>query len=502
MTVALQTGGFDWIVVGAGSGGAAVARRLAERGSGTVLLLEAGPPDTDYSAVADPSAWVSLMGGPLDWGMAYAPAPHALNRVIPIPRGRVVGGCSATNALLWYRGHPSDYDGWGEGWRFADVLPVYRRIETWQGGADAWRGGDGPMHVSRAPDPHPVALALIEGARALGLPVTDDPNGASNEGAALANLNIHRGRRWSVADGYVRPMLGRPGFTLRTGATVTGLTFEGTRCTGVRLGTETIRAAQGVVLAAGALLTPKLLMLSGIGPADALRSLGIGVRADLPVGDNLQDHPLLMGVNFRATAPLGPVRDNGGGAMLNWKSRPGLSRPDLHAFVVQGPHAGPMVREGADLSGPVYAVSPGLMDSRSRGWLRLTGPGWDDPMEIQPNYLAEPADLEALVASLDTVAALAGTEPFRAIGAQPVLPARRLTRAEKIDFVRRAVDTFFHPCGTAAIGRVVDARLAVMGVEGLTVADASVFPDIPTCNTNAPAIMVGERAADFLTGHA
>ena len=495
-------GSFDWIVVGAGSGGAAAARRLAERDAGTVLLLEAGPIDTAHPAVADPAAWVSLMGGALDWGLSYAPQRHALDRTIAIPRGRVLGGSSATNALLWYRGHRSDTDTWGPGWSFDTVLPVFRRIEAWEGGANRWRGGDGPMRISRPHDPHPVALALIEAARGAAMPVIDDPNGASNEGAALANLNIHDGRRWSVADGYVRPMLGHPAFTLRTGVTVTGLVLDGNRCTGVRAGGETLHATHGVVLAAGALLTPKILMLSGFGPAEALGRLGLPVHVDLPVGETLMDHPLLMGVNFRAKHPLGPVRDNGGGAMLNWKSRAALPRPDLHAFIVQGPHAGPMLRDGADLSGPVFAISPGLMDSRSRGWLRLQGPRWDDPMEIQPNYLAEPADLDALAEGLDTVTDLADSPAFRDIGAEPVTPARRLAKPERIAFVRRAVDTFFHPCGTCPIGAVVDHRLRVLGVEGLTLADASVFPTIPTCNTNAPAIMVGERAADFLTGHA
>ena len=502
---------YDYVVVGGGTGGAVVAARLATESDAAVLLIEAGPDDAGIADIAAPARWASLLGGAYDWNYAYAPSPRVDGRSIPIPRGRVLGGSSSINAMLWYRGHPADYDRWAEagcsGWSFAEVLPFFKKAEDWEGGADAWRGAGGPMRISRSPDPHPVARAMLEGSAELGLPVIDDPNGASNEGAALSNLNVSDGKRWSVVDGYLRPAAGRKNLTILTGSAALRLGFAGGRCVSVThlLGDKVVEteARQSVVLALGAFDTPRLLMLSGIGEPAALRALGITVRAALPgVGQNLQDHPLLMGMNFAAAAPLGPVRDNGGGGMINWKSRPDLGQPDLHAFVVQGRHAGPEVAEDYDLSGHLFALSPGLMHSKSRGYLRLLGDEPQSPLEIQPNYLAEPEDLAALIASMDFIMDLAETAPFRALGARPAAPDRRLAEAGKARFVRRSLATFFHPSGTCAMGTgpeaVVDPRLRVHGIEGLAIADASVIPTIPTCNTQAPVVMIAERAAQFL----
>ena len=293
-----------------------------------------------------------------------------------------------------------------------------------------------------------------------------------------------------------------------SGAFALDLIFEGTRCTGVRhlVGGAPVatQANVEVIVALGALGTPHLLTRSGLADPADLRRLGIPVRAALPgVGRNLQDHPLLMGINFRARRPLGPVRGNGGGAMLNWRSRAGLPGPDLHAFVVQGPHAGPGVAEAYDVAGDVFAISPGLMRSKSAGFLRVDEPGPEGHLTIQPNFLAEPDDLAALVTSIDVIMDLAETAAYRDLASGPASPGRRLTAREKADFVRLSCSTFFHPCGTCAMGgsaAVVDPQLRVRGVQALRIADASVFPMIPSCNTQAPVIALAERAADIIRG--
>lgn len=503
---------YDYVVVGGGAGGCAVARRLAEDPAAQVLLIEAGPSDENVEAIHDAASWTTLLGGPYDWNHAYAPTRHVNGRTIPLPRGRVLGGSSSINAMLWYRGHPSDYDAWeaagASGWGWDAVLPYFRRAEDWDGGATPHRGAGGPMRVERARDPHPIALAMLEAAAALGLPVIEDANGPSNEGATLADYTMRGGRRCSTAQAYLRPAASWPNLTVLTDSPALGLVFEGRRCTAVRhlVGGAPVetRADREVILALGSIATPRLLMLSGLGDPAELARLGIPVRAALPgIGRNLQDHPLLMGMNFRARAPLGPVRGQGGGSMMNWRSRPErASAPDLHAFVVQGRHAGPEVAASHDLSGDVFAVSPGLMRSRSRGYLRLLDP--DGQVEIQPNFLAEPEDLDTLADAVELIQDLAETPAYRALIAAPATPARRLNRAERIAFVRESCTTFFHACGTCAMGAgedaVVDPELRVRGVDGLRIADASVIPIIPSCNTLAPVVMIGERAADLIRG--
>jgi choline dehydrogenase len=503
---------YDYIVVGGGSGGSVVARRLAEGGAASVLLIEAGPDDAGIADITDAAHWVKLLRGQYDWGYDYAPTPAVLGRTIGIPRGRVLGGSSSINAMAWYRGHPSDYDAWEQagatGWNFANLLPYFRRAEDWEGGASKWRGAGGPLRITRSADPHPIAAALLQAACEIGHKVIDDPNGAGNEGAALANLNLYRGERWSVARGYLHPARAWRNLAILTGSPAIGLLFERARCVGVRhlLPDGTVvetRAEREVVLALGAIDTPRLLLMSGIGDPTDLRRLDVVIRAALPgVGKNLQDHPLLMGMNFRSRRPLGAMRDNGGGAVVNWNSSRETHAPDLHAFVVQGPHAGPEIAQAYDLSGDVFAISPGLMRARSIGQLSLTSATPGAPLKIQPNFLAEPADLAALVESIDFVADLAATAPYRALIDRPLSPPGRLTWAEKIDFVRQSCSTFFHTSGTAAMGTgeaaVVDPDLRVRGIDGLRIADASVIPVLPSCNTNAPVVAIAERAADLI----
>lgn len=481
--------GWDHIVVGAGSAGCAVAARLAADGTRRVLLLEAGADPRGDAAVQDPTRWVELLRGVHDWGLDYAPAPHLDGRVIPIPRGRALGGSSAINAMLWNRGHPSDYDRWGEGWSFSEVLPFFRRAEDTAAGADEWRGAGGPLRIEAPPDPHPLALAFLDAAAQRGHAVLADHNGPRMEGAFLGQLNMRDGRRWSAADGYLAAP--PPNLDIRTGGEVAALRFAGLRCTGVTLMDGTVlEAAAGVVLCAGALHSPLLLWRSGIGdPADLAR---IGVACRLPlreVGRNLQDHPLVTGVNFAATRPVGKPRSIGGRAFLNARG-PGASVPDLHFILVQGPHG-----EARGATGPVFAISPGLMGSRSRGAMR---PEVDGRLTIQPNFLDDPCDAEALLHALDIAQDLASAPALQPWMAAPLTPPGRVSREEGLAFLRSSISTFFHCCGTCAIGAVVDARLRVLGAEGLMIADASIMPNIPTGNTHAPTVMIGERAASFL----
>ncbi|MGV2071311.1 MULTISPECIES: GMC family oxidoreductase [Rhizobium/Agrobacterium group] len=502
---------YDYIVVGAGSGGLPVVRRLIDGTDATVLLIEAGEPGIGRAEIDDPRQWVPLGRGRWDWGYDYTPTSRVNGHTIGIPRGKVLGGSSAINAMMWYRGHPNDYNAWQvagcEGWSFEDVLPFFKKAEDWEGGESRWRGAGGPLKITTSKTLHPVARAMMEGAADLGIPVIDDPNGPSNEGTCPSNFNIVDGKRWSSAEGYLYPILDHPRLTVLTGSQVIGLMVEKGRCTGIRhlvegKSVETLAQSQ-VVLAAGAFDTPRLLMLSGIGDPDELQRLGIPLNHALPgVGRNLQDHPLVQAVVCRSKMPLGDVLDNGGGTMMNWKSSAHLGQPDVHAFPVQGNSATPALRALYDMSGPVFSMGAGLMRSKSIGYLRLLSADPLGPLEIQPNYFAEPDDLDAILLAVETVMALAQTPAFAALFDGFAAPDTKLSRDGLRDFIRNGCSTFFHPVGTAKMGSdemaVVDSRLRVHGLAGLMIADASVIPIIPTCNTHAPVTMIGERAAAFL----
>lgn len=508
---------YDHVVVGGGAGGCVLARRLAEAGR-SVLLIEAGPTDVGREVVADPARWVETMGGELDWGLSYAPSPRLGGRTVPIPRGRVLGGSSSTNAMLWYRGHPCDYDRWvdqgAQGWGWRDCLPFFLRAEDTGAGGDELHGVGGPLRLERPADPHPLATALLGAAADLGMAVLADSAGPDPEGGAPATLNVGDGRRWSTARGYLRPDdqegVDLGSLTVLTGSTARRLVVEGARCRGVEHlvdGRSVVTASHGdVVLAAGAVETPRLLLASGVGDPADLRRLGVPTRTALPgVGANLQDHPLLTGVNFAAVEDLGPTRDNGGGAVVNWRSHPGAPAPDVHVVLVQGVHALPEIarRYGIDPSrSDVFALSPGLMGSRSRGRATYRSLDAGGAVDLDPGLLTEPADVDALVAGLALVGELAATASLRPLVRAALSPPGPLARRAAQEFVARSTSTFFHPCGTAAMGSgpdaVLDPRLRVRGLEGVRVADASAFPSIPTCNTQAPVVMVAERAASMV----
>jgi choline dehydrogenase len=540
-----ETAAYDYVIVGGGSAGCVVASRLAAAApDATVLLLEAGPDGRGVAQVVDPPSWTKLPGTALDWGYVYSRSGAVAGRAIGSPRGKVLGGCSATNAMQWFRGDPADYDAWADaggaaGWTYAALLPYFKRSEDWEGGPSGQRGAGGPMRVTRPPEPHPIATAMVEGAAELGLPKLDDANAGETGGAALANLNIAEGRRFSAVDGYLPAWAPPPApgqvpvgawtrapdppanLTVLTGSTALRLGFSdpgagadggglGGRCTSVfhqvRGALRQTRARSAVVLALGAFGTPELLVRSGIGDPAELRRLGLPVRAALPgVGRNLQDHPLLMGLNFRARHRLGLIRDNGGGAIMTWRSSR-AARPDLHAAVVQGRRAYPdtAARYRLNADADVFAISPSLL--RPRGVGRLTVRGLSAAgaaaVELESGFLTEQADVDALVEAVDAVLDLAATTPYRELIAEPIMPPGRLTRAEKETFVRENCATACHPCGTAAMGSgpdaVVGPDLRVHGLDALYIADASVIPVIPGGALQAPVIAIAERAADLI----
>lgn len=501
---------YDVIIVGAGSGGCVVARRLIDHTDARVLLVEAGRADYKAVPLQDPTAWIPLAGGDYDWGLAYAPNPRLNNRRISIPRGRVLGGSSAINAMMWYRGHPNDYDRWNvPGWARKDCLPAFKRCETWEGGASELRGGDGPLRINRSPDPHPVALALIEGMAELGYAKLDDPNGSSNDGVGLANYNIDDGKRWSSATGYLEPVLADPNLTIVTDTRASRVIIARDKAVAVELIIEgrpfLVEASSQIVLAAGAFETPRMLTLSGLADERTLQGLGIDTQVHLPgVGQNLQDHPLLRAVNFRAKQPSGPTRDNGGGAIANVRSHVGLTQPDVHMLPIQQASGGPDLREAYDTSGDVFALAPGVMDTKSIGVITVTGDSPDDPLTIDPNFFDHPDDWQAMRFGVRLARDVARTKAFEPLYDGLIAPQSLETNDEIDAFIRLACATFFHCCGTAKMGAtndpmaVVDPKLKVRGVDSLSIADASIIPIIPTCNTHAPVTMIGERAAHFL----
>ncbi|WP_410565631.1 GMC family oxidoreductase [Amycolatopsis sp. cmx-4-61] len=477
----------DVIVVGAGSAGSVVARRLVDAGA-AVTLLEAGGEDVN-PAIHDPARAGELWHGPEDWDLYTVPQEHAAGRRLHLPRGRVLGGSHALNAMIWVRGAPADYDGWGlPGWRWADVEPVFARIEK------------DLLDVVPNEPLHPVQQSIVDACREIGLPLNPGYNSGTLDGVSVQQITLRGGRRFSTWHAYGSPVASR--MTVHTGALVHRLRFSGSRVTGVVVSLDGVLqelAADLVVLAAGALASPAILLRSGVGPAAELAALGIGVVADLPgVGRNLHDHllsPVIFSTSREVTpAPRRPVTQ----VHWFWRSRAGLAVPDTQPICFSVPMYEPW------MSGPPtgFSLMAGMVTPESRGSLRLSGPTPDDELLIDLAALAAPADFESLVASVEQCLEV-GRAPALAgeWGARPVYPAP----ADDVrEYVRRTAITYHHQVGTCRMGTgadaVVDPELAVHGLDGLVVADASVLPRVPTGNTNAPAVLVGEQAARFLTG--
>lgn len=493
---------FDYVIVGAGASGCVLANRLSLDPRIRVLLIEAGGPNVNPS-IAAPGKWTSLLESDVDWNYTTEPVTGLGGRRVKWPRGKTYGGSTAINALAYVRGHRACYDQWaadaGPAWSFREVLPIFKCLEDNSRGASEFLGAGGPLAVSDTVDPHAGHAAFLEGARASGFDAspTWDFNGARQDGGAgFYQKTIRAGSRESAATAFLAPALSRPNLTAWPEAHARKLTVSGRRVTGVEVGRgnqlDRVVAARAVVLAAGVIETPKILMVSGIGPADALRRLGVAVVADLPgVGANLHDHPRVP-VRWVARQPLAPSSVSAGLFVFS-RSAPPDAPPDLQFYVGRG----------LDTPDPYVTLTVALAVPRSRGSVALRSADPADTPLIQPNYFADAADLDALAEGVRLARSIVGTDAYDAIRGDAVDPAGGVRTPEEVRaYIRRTADTIFHPVGTCRMGTgpgaVVDGRLHVHGLEGLCVADASVMPVSVNSQTMAACLLIGDRAAQFL----
>jgi choline dehydrogenase len=530
---------FDYVIVGGGSAGCVVANRLSADPSVTVCLVEAGPDDRSFPArqlVNTPAGTMGLIANPsYDWMYNFVGGPDVVNRDIFCPRGKVLGGSSAINGTIYIRGNPRDYDGWAAqgnvGWSYKDVLPLFKRHENRVAGGDAHHGTGGELNVTRLRSPHGVSTAFVKAAHEVGHRPNEDFNGVTQEGFGFFDVNQRNGERMSSARSFLHPVADRPNLTILTGLTTRKVVTEGRRAVGIEVEEggqpALIRARREVILSAGAIGSPQLLMLSGIGPAEQLRSHGITVVHELPgVGRNLQDHQDvliiyrskmadLFGWSWRAlpwmaASPFafylqrkGPWTSNTVESGGFFKSHPELQDPDLQLIIR------PLLGNQPQRKIPVghgFSVHVSLLRPESRGHIELRSASIADKPLLKPNFLSARADVDRLVQGVKVVREIVSAQAMSTYRDEELLPGLATqTDAELEAFVRAHVATTFHPAGTCKMGSdaeaVVDPQLRVHGITGLRVADASVMPSIVSGNTNAPTIMIGEKCAQMVLRH-
>ena len=501
---------YDYIVVGAETAGSVIASRLTEDPAVRVLLVEAGSA-TALPEMAKPGYWPVLLGTAANWGEQTVEQSFT-GTPLPLPRGRALGGSSSINGLNFVRGHRSSYDAWVEqgatGWGYDDLLPYFRRSETTQGRDPALRGTDGPMLVGPTLDPSPVIVAALAATRELGYPAAADVSGGVDIGFGLSDANVSGGIRQSAADAYLRPALDRPNLVVVTDAMVNRLSIVDGVCLGIEYSTAgkptKVVARKEVVLTAGAIGSAQLLMVSGVGPADHLRSLGIDVVRDLPgVGSNLHDHPMST-VVYESAAPMPETPDNifGQGVGLIHSER-ALGGPDLQLLLISKPYRAHTLDGPAYDNGSGYSIAFSAMLPFSRGTVRLASPDAGVGPLIDPNYLGDVRDEVVMAEGLRLARAIGEADALAEWRGAEAQPGRPLDDAESVrDYLRESLVVYFHYAGTCRVGTdelaVVDPELRVRGISGLRVADASITPSPVSANTNATVFAIAERAAALI----
>lgn len=528
----------DFVIIGSGSAGSALAARLSEDGQHSVIVLEFGGTDAGPFIQMPGALSFPMNMKRYDWGYTSEPEPNLNNRRLACPRGKVIGGSSSINGMVYVRGHAGDYDHWAEsgadGWSYADVLPYFLRMENWapnnQGGDPDWRGTDGPMHVTRGKRDIPLHQAFVEAGRMAGFEVTADYNGEKQEGFGPMEQTTYKGQRWSAANAYLKPALKRKNLEL-VKCFARKIVIEGGRATGVEIERRgqisTVHARREVVVAASAINSPKLLMLSGIGPADHLNELGIDVVADRPgVGKNLQDH-LELYIQQACTQPItlfkywnlwgkfkvglqwlwnktGPGATNAFESAAFVRSKPGVKYPDIqyHFLPIAVRYDGQAAAEGHG-----FQAHTGPMRSPSKGEVTLRSADPSEDPKIVFNYMSKDEDWVDFRHCIRLTREIFSQAPFDEFRGKEIQPGAEVqTDAELDEFIREHAESAYHPCGTCKMGRaddpmsVVDPECRVIGVDGLRVVDSSIFPRITNGNLNGPSIMVGEKGADHILG--